>query len=410
MTSLLNKKILLGVSGGIAAYKACDIIRRLRDQGADVQVVMTKAATQFITPFTLQTLSGHEVHTELFSLDLESKIGHIQLADSPDVILVAPASADLMAKMTHGNCDDLLSTILCATRKPIFICPSMNVNMWQHPATQNNLNTLRARGVNVVEPRSGSLACGYEGLGRLPEAEDIVSELREFFKEGPLLGKKVLITAGPTWEPLDAVRHISNPSTGKAGYALAEQARKKGAEVILVSGPTQLPSPEGLTLIRVKTAQEMAEAVFLHAEECEVLICSAAVSDFRPIKSQPLKTKKAEAELSLELTKNPDILAELGKLKKQNQILVGFAAETHDLNMEALRKLKNKNLDMICANDVSKQGQGFGSENNEITLFLANGQKMQLPFSSKKKLAQQILDQIEILLSESAKVRQLKRK
>lgn len=410
MSSLLDKKILLGVCGGIAAYKACDIVRRLRDQGAQVQVVMTKSATQFITPFTLQTLSGNDVHTELFSLDLESKIGHIQLADSPDLILIAPATANIMAKMVQGNCDDLLSTLLCATRKPILLCPSMNVNMWHHPSTQNNLKTLKERGVEILEPKSGSLACGYEGLGRLPEADEIVEAVKAFFMESPLNGKNILITAGPTWEPLDAVRHISNPSTGKAGYALAEQARLKGACVTLVSGPTQLQNPQGMNVIRVKTAEEMANAVFQHSENSDVIICSAAVSDFKPRKASALKAKKNTADLNVELCRNVDILSELGKKKKKNQILVGFAAETHDLSSEALRKLKSKNLDMICANDVSKPGLGFGSEQNEITLFLRNSQKVSLPLSSKKKIAQLILEQVELILSSQEKVLQIKQK
>ncbi len=410
MSSLLDKKILLGVSGGIAAYKACDIIRRLRDQGAQVQVVMTQSATQFITPFTLQTLSGNEVHTELFSLDLESKIGHIQLADSPDLILIAPATANILAKMVQGNCDDLLTTLLCATRKPIMVCPSMNVNMWQHPSTQNNLKILKERCVEVLEPKSGSLACGYEGLGRLPEADEIVEAVKGFFTVSPLAGKKILITAGPTWEPLDAVRHISNPSSGKAGYALAEQARLKGALVTLVSGPTQLPSPQGIEVIRVKTAEEMAKAVFEYSDSSDVIICSAAVSDFKPRKTIALKAKKNEADLNLELCRNIDILNELGKRKKKNQVLVGFAAETHDLSSEALRKLKSKNLDMICANDVSKAGLGFGSDENEMTLFLKDGQKINLPLSSKKKIAQLILEQIEMTLSSPLKVLQMKQK
>lgn len=407
MSSLSSKKILLGVSGGIAAYKACDLVRRLRDQGAEVHVVMTQAATQFITPLTLQTLSGHDVHTELFSLDLESKIGHIQLADMPDLILVAPATADLLAKMAQGQCNDLLTTLLCATRKPILLCPSMNVNMWSHPATQANLSILKERGVSILEPAEGALACGYEGTGRLPEVEEIVGEVKVRFELSPLRGRKVLITAGPTWEPLDAVRHISNPSTGKAGYALAEQAAKLGVRVVLVTGPTQLPKPQGVRCLAVKTAQEMADAVFEEFGDSDVVIASAAVSDFRPKKSSPFKAKKEEAELKVELCRNPDILAELGKRKKKGQILVGFAAETHDLQAEALKKLQKKNLDMICANDVSKPGQGFGSDQNEMKLFLKDGKTFELPLSSKHALARCILEQVEIMLSPEGKVLQM---
>ncbi len=406
---LSSKKILLGVSGGIAAYKACDIVRRLRDQGADVHVVMTKAATQFITPLALQALSGHEVHTELFSLEQESKIGHIQLADLPDLILIAPASADLLAKISHGFCDDLLTTLLCATKSPVVLCPSMNVNMWNHPATQENLALLQSRGLEIVLPKSGSLACGYEGMGRLPEAEEIVQVLQAHFRESVLHHKKVLITAGPTWEPIDSVRHISNPSTGKAGYHLAIEAKKRGAEVVLISGPTHLEAPSGMNVFRVKTAEEMAKKVFEEFETADVMIASAAVSDFRPKEPQSLKTKKKEADLNIELGLNQDILAELGQRKKPHQILVGFAAQTHDLESEALRKLRSKKLDMICANDVSKSGIGFASDENEMTLFLASGGKVEISLSSKQKIANLILDQLESLISSRNKILKIKR-
>lgn len=410
MTPLSGKKILLGVSGGIAAYKSCDIIRRLQDQGADVYVVMTKAATQFITPFTLQVLSGHEVHIDLFDLEQESKISHIQLADMPDLILLAPATANLMAKMVQGICDDLLTTLLCATQSPIMICPSMNVNMWNHRATQSNLKVLQERGVEVIYPQSGSLACGWEGVGRLPEAEEIISEILILFREGPLQGKKVLITAGPTWEPIDPVRYISNPSTGKMGYALAKEARKRGAEVVLVSGPTHLSPPFGVQFVQIKTAEEMKNAVLKDFSDCDVIISSAAVSDFKPKKVLNKKEKKKEANLNIELTHNPDILAELGKKKKLSQILVGFSAETHDLNAEALRKLKAKNLDMICANDVSKAGVGFGSDQNEMILFLKDGQKIETSLASKSKIAGIILEQIENLVASQLNVLNIHRK
>lgn len=410
MRPLSGKKILLGVSGGIAAYKACDLLRRLQDQGADVYVVMTKAATQFVTPLTLQVLSGHEVHTELFSTDLESKIGHIQLADMPDLILVAPTTADLMAKITHGNCDDLLTTLLCATLKPIMLCPSMNVNMWQHPATQKNVEFLKDRGLQIISPSSGSLACGWEGMGRLPEVDDIVSEVLLHFRESPLRGKKVLISAGPTWEPIDPVRYISNPSTGKMGYALAEEANKRGAEVVLVSGPSYLQIPKGIRIKKVKTAEEMREAILTEFLDCDLMISSAAVSDFKPKKILHKKEKKKEADLNIELVQTPDILAELGQKKKPSQILVGFAAETHDLTSEALRKLKTKNLDMICANDISKADVGFASDQNEMTLFLASGEKIELPLSSKAKIAKGILDQVEKFFSTQNQILQINRK
>ncbi len=410
MLPLSDKKILLGVSGGIAAYKSCDLVRRLQDQGADVYVVMTKAATQFITPFTLQVLSGHEVHIDLFDLEQESKISHIQLADMPDLIILAPATADLMAKMVQGNCDDLLTTLLCATRSPIMICPSMNVNMWKHPATQSNVKILQERGHQVISPASGSLACGWEGTGRLPEVEEIVREVLIHFKESPLQGKKVLITAGPTWEAIDPVRYISNPSTGKMGYALAEEARKRGAEVILVSGPTYLTPPPGIKLLKVKTALEMKEAVLKEFSNSDIFISSAAVSDFRPKKVLPQKEKKKDADLTVELVQNPDILAELGKQKKPSQILVGFAAETQKLEDEALKKLKNKNLSMICANDVSTAGIGFASDENQMTLFLKDGQKIETPLASKKTIAGIILDRVQEMLPASSKVLKINKK
>lgn len=408
MLALSGKKILLGVSGGIAAYKACDIVRRLRDQGADIYVVMTKAATQFITPFTLQVLSGHEVYVQLFDLEQESKISHIQLADMPDLILIAPATADLMAKMVQGICDDLLTTLLCATRAPILICPSMNVNMWNHVATQLNVKSLKERNVEVMLPASGSLACGWEGAGRLPEIEEIISEVLLQFQVSSLRGKKILITAGPTWEAIDPVRYITNPSTGKMGYAVAEAARKRGAEVVLVSGPTSLPPPTQVRTLKVKTAIEMQREVVKEFEEADIFISGAAVSDFRPKKVLAHKEKKGNADLNLELVQNPDILAELGKKKKASQILVGFAAETKNLESEASKKLRLKNLDMICANDVSRAGQGFASDENQMIFFMKDGQKIETPLCSKTKIAQLLLDQIELLLVPSKKIIKIK--
>jgi phosphopantothenoylcysteine decarboxylase/phosphopantothenate--cysteine ligase len=406
--SLSSKKIVLGISGGIAAYKACDLVRRLKDQGAIVHVVMTRAACQFVTPMTFQALSGNPVHTELFDLEQESKINHIALADLADVIVVAPATADVIAKMAHGVCDDLLTTILCATRSRILLCPSMNVNMWMNSATQDNLALLKQREIDILDPKSGSLACGYEGIGRLPETEEIIQHLKGYFSSEIWADKKVLITAGPTWEAIDPVRHITSPSSGKTGYALAERCYQRGAQVQLVSGPTSLPDPSGIEVVRVRSADEMAQAVFKLFPESDIAICTAAVSDFRPKKSLSQKTKKNKMPLQLELTRNEDILARLGKEKKKGQILVGFAAETENVSQEAIRKLKDKNLDLICANDVSRSGLGFGSEMNQLTLFWGNGRSKELPVLPKAQLADAILDAIEDLLKKQNKISSLK--
>jgi phosphopantothenoylcysteine decarboxylase/phosphopantothenate--cysteine ligase len=404
MSGLSSKLILVGVSGGIAAYKSCDLVRRLRDHGADVKVVMTSAACQFITPMTLQALSGNPVHTTLFDLEQESKINHIALADMPDLIVIAPATADLIAKVAHGLCDDLLTTLLCATTRPVVFCPSMNVNMWSNEATQKNIASLRDRGLDVMDPGVGSLACGYEGTGRLPEVDEIVKYLEEYFKPGALEGFKVLITAGPTWEPIDAVRHITSPSSGKTGYALADEATYRGASVTLVSGPTELPDPPGTEVVRVKTAEEMAKSTFDNFSKADIVIATAAVSDFRPKKAVSRKEKKDQLSLQIELARNEDILARLGKEKKKGQILVGFAAETDQVEQEALRKLKEKNLDLICANDISRPELGFGSDQNQITLFWSGGRSQELPIMSKFKLSSKILDAVEEILREKGKI------
>ncbi len=404
---LSSKKILLGISGGIAAYKACDLVRRLRDQGAEVHVVMTRGACQFVTPLTLQALSGNPVHTELFDLDQESKMSHIALAELPDLILVAPATADFMAKLAHGFCDDLLTTLFAVSTKPKILCPSMNVNMWNNPAHQDNLKLLKERGMDVIQPDSGSLACGYEGMGRLPDPLEIIRHLETYFTESVLQGLKLLVTAGPTWEPIDPVRHITSPASGKTGFALAERAAKRGAQVFLVSGPTSLTDPAEVQVTRVKTAEEMAQAVFKKFSEMDIVIASAAVSDFRPRFKLAQKAKKSEINLHLELAKNKDILAELGKLKRKNQILVGFAAETENIAQEALRKLKEKNLDLICANDISRDGLGFASEKNQLTLYWPKGQSQALPVLLKEKLADSLLDAIEELVKDQTKVNRI---
>ncbi|MFO1520134.1 MAG: bifunctional phosphopantothenoylcysteine decarboxylase/phosphopantothenate--cysteine ligase CoaBC [bacterium] len=392
--SLSTKTIVLGVSGGIAAYKTCDLVRRLREHGAQVHVVMTQAACQFVTPMTFQALSGNPVHTELFDLEQESKIGHIALADLPDLIVVAPATADLIAKTAHGMCNDLLTTLLCATPRPKLFCPSMNVNMWNNPATRDNVALLQKRGFHLMEPATGSLACGYEGAGRLPEPESIVQYIEHFFSEKTLKGTKWMITAGPTWEPLDPVRHITSPASGKTGFALAERAHIKGAEVTLITGPTHLPDPMGVQVIRVQTAEEMAQASFKVFPRMNVAVATAAVSDFRPKVPLSQKAKKENASLRLELSKNQDILAALGKLKRKDQVLVGFAAETEKVEEEALRKLRSKNLDLICANDISRPGLGFASEKNQLTLFTPHGEVKTLPILPKHSLADLLIEAV----------------
>ncbi len=395
---LTSKKILLGISGGIAAYKACELVRRLRDRGASVRVVMTEAACQFITPLTFQALSGNPVHTSLFDLNQEAQMSHITLADESDLILVAPASADLLAKMTHGICNDLLTTLLCATLKPVFICPSMNVNMWNHPATQSNISVLKSRGIHLINPDSGSLACGWKGMGRLAEAVKILEALNQHFKPSPLKSHKIVITAGPTWEPLDPVRHLSNPASGKTGYALAQKAKERGAEVVLISGPTHLESPPGVHTVRIQTADQMASATHQHFQNATVAICTAAVSDFRPKHVFSQKTKKNQMPSIIELEPNEDILLGLGKKKTSHQILVGFAAETENVAEEAHRKLKSKNLDLICANDVSREALGFATNENQLNLYWRDGRSNSLPVLQKNEIADKILDEIEILL------------
>lgn len=386
--------LILGISGGIAAYKTPDLIRRLRDENFNIHVVLTKAASEFVTPLSLQAVSLNPVHTELFSLEQESQISHIKLADLPELIIVAPASADLIAKYAQGLCNDLLTTILLATTRPVLLCPSMNTNMWNHPATQNNLKILKERGVHVLEPESGSLACGYEGAGRLPEISEIVDAVKSELAPKTLSGKKILITAGPTREHLDPVRYISSPSSGKTGYLLAEEAKKRGAEVFLVSGPCSLNVPRDVHFISTKSAQDMFEAVKKISSKMDILICSAAVSDFKPKQVSKEKVKKNKANLDIKLSPNEDILAYLGEQKKKKQILVGFAAETFDVENNAKDKLKKKNLDLICANDVSQDGIGFASDENRITLISSKEIKV-LPLLSKKKIAGEILDEIE---------------
>ncbi|MDL1872614.1 bifunctional phosphopantothenoylcysteine decarboxylase/phosphopantothenate--cysteine ligase CoaBC [Deltaproteobacteria bacterium PRO3] len=402
--SLKGKKILLGVGGGIAAYKSCELLRRLTERGADVHVVLTPSAQQFVTALTFQALSQHPVHTDLFSLTEESEMSHIKLADEADLLLIAPATADLIAKLAHGIANDLLTTVALVTRAPVFFAPSMNVNMWEKDVVQNNVQTLLRRGYRMVEPAEGYLACGWEGKGRLAEPEVILSAVERHFSDGgsgkkkSLAGLKVLINAGPTREFLDPVRFLSNPSSGKMGFALAEAARRRGAEVTLVAGPVALPTPEGVRRIDVVSSAEMREVCEKHFPQADLFIGTAAVGDFAPAKALPQKLKKNGRALRLELQPTTDILLTLGKTKRKGQVLVGFAAETEALISNAKEKLKKKNLDLIVANDVSQRDIGFAGEDNCVTLIDRGGKATPLEKMPKTAVAERILDAVEKLV------------
>jgi len=390
MQPLAHKQILLGITGGIAAYKSADLVRRLKERGAEVRVVMTGAAREFITPLTLQALSGHPVHHDLLDPAAEAAMGHIELARWADLILVAPASADFMARMATGQGNDLLSTLCLATQAPIALAPAMNQGMWQNPATQDNLATLKRRGVTVWGPGQGDQACGETGPGRMLEPLDLAERTAGFFSQGLLQGYKVVVTAGPTREAIDPVRYLSNHSSGKMGYALAEAAALAGAQVTLISGPTQLPTPAGVERINVMSAAEMHEVSLALAPQCDLFIAAAAVADYRPGQYAEQKIKKGnEEQMHLELVKNPDIVAEVAALADK-PFTLGFAAESEKLLEHARSKLEHKGLDAIVANDISAEGIGFNSENNAVTLIDAQGQ-IELGLRSKRQLAQDLI-------------------
>lgn len=388
--SLTGKHILLGVSGGIAAYKTAELTRRLRDAGAEVRVVMTEGATRFITPLTLQALSGNPVRVSLWDEEHEAAMGHIELARWADAILIAPASADVMARLAAGMADDLLTTLCLASEAPLFLAPAMNRVMWSHPATQANTATLRTRSVTLLGPASGGQACGETGEGRMLEPLELVDQLQRHFSTGLLAGQRVVITAGPTREAIDPVRYISNRSSGRMGYALAEAARDAGAEVVLVSGPTSLPPPAGIKRINVESALAMREAV-MDAMPCDVFIGTAAVADYRPSEVAPGKIKKTADELSIELVKTPDILSEVAA-RSDRPFTVGFAAETDHVLDYARNKLVRKNLDMIAANRVG-EGLAFDQPDNALTVLWADGQA-ELPQADKRLLATQLIQLI----------------
>jgi phosphopantothenoylcysteine decarboxylase/phosphopantothenate--cysteine ligase len=385
-------KIILGVGGGIAAYKSAELARLLIEEGHQVQAVMTRAAQEFIRPLTFAALTGRKTLTDLFAI--ESAIEHISVAQENELMAIAPATADLVAKLAHGLADDFLTTLYLAFTGPVVVAPSMNSNMWLHPATQANLETLRRRGHRIVEPESGYLACGMTGPGRLAEPAAIVEAIRrESRKRHDLEGETVLITAGPTQEPLDPVRYISNRSSGKMGYALAEAAAARGARVILVSGPVHLAPPRGLEVIPVRTAAEMRQKVFENLAAASIVVKAAAVADFHLSKVPEQKVKKTAARISLELDPTPDILAELGR-KKGDRLLIGFAAETQNLHQEARRKLESKNCDMVVGNLVGGSETGFESDENEVVLALATGELIPLPRAAKREIADRIFDEV----------------
>ena len=393
MTNLTNKKIVLGITGGIAAYKCAELVRRLKDSGCEVKVVMTESAKHFITPLTMQAVSGETVSDSLLDPSAEASMGHIEFAKWADLILVAPATCNIIAKMAAGIADDLLTTLLLATPAKVAVAPAMNQQMYAHAATQANLATLKARNVLIWGPGKGEQACGDVGAGRMLEPHELVALC--IAKEQPqlLAGKTITITAGPTREPLDPVRFISNHSSGKMGYALAEAALQLGAEVNLISGPVNIKAPTGVNLINIESAEELLTESLTYAPQSDAFIGCAAVADYRAANIATQKMKKQGDELTLTLTKNPDVIAAIANLKQNRPYTVGFAAETQNVESYAKGKLKNKNLDMICANDVSKSGLGFNSDHNALTLYWHNEQ-LELPTTSKIEIARKVIEQL----------------
>ena len=403
--ALKDKTIVVGVSGGIAAYKAAELVRILVTRGARVRVMMTRNAAEFITPLTLQILSSNPVATYTFSLTQESGIGHIQLADTADAIVIAPATANVIAKAAVGIADDLLTTVLLAARCPIAFAPAMNVHMYAHPTVAENVARLKARGVTIIEPEEGALACGYEGKGRLCDPMVIAEELERMLSAQNLAAERILITAGPTQEPIDPVRFVSNRSTGKMGFALARAAWRRGAAVRLIAGPSSLPTPRGVERIDTVSAQQMLEATSQNFPWCSTLIMAAAVADFRPAHPAAEKIKKQARGLELEMEAIADALPRLAA-KKGDRLMVGFAAETGDLEENAREKLRRKKLDLIVANDVTLEGAGFGSDTNIVTLIGQDGRAESLPRLAKNEVADLILNRF--LSLRAAKTRPLR--
>ena len=397
-----DKKILLCVTGGIAVYKAAALTSKLIQTGAHVKVILSESAQKFVTPLTFQALSRNEVYVDTFNEINPRVIAHIDLADWADLILVAPATANTIGKLANGIADNMITTTLLAATSPVWIAPAMNVHMYDHPAVKKNLSLLAEYGYQFIEPSEGYLACGYVGKGRLEEPEKIVELIQQFFtneSHQPLKGKTVVVTAGPTREKIDPVRFISNHSTGKMGYALAEEAKKQGAHVVLVSGPVNLTPPLGIEVVKVESAEDMYNAVLKYYSLADVVIKTAAVADYRPKITYEHKVKKQAGDSSIELERTKDILLELGKRKK-NQVLVGFAAETENVEEYARKKLTMKNADMIVANNVKVEGAGFGTDTNIVTLFKRSGSIRELPLMSKSNVAKMIIEEITSLMKD----------
>jgi len=400
---LKGKKVVVGITGGIAAYKAAEFVRLLVKEEVDVHVVMTENAQKFIAPLTFQTLSGNPVVSDPFALLEDATIGHIALADLAELVVILPATANIIGKIANGIADDFLSTMVMATKAPVLFVPSMNVNMWENKALQKNIQTLLEMGYPLLEPGEGELACHWYGKGRLPELNEVVEKMEDILSTKDLKGEQILVTGGPTQEPIDPVRFITNRSSGKMGYALAKMARRRGAEVILITGPASLPLPRrDIKFLPVRSAEEMRKAVFNSLVGSSVVIKAAAVSDYRPKVISQKKIKKGESETTLTLERTKDILEELGK-KKGNRILIGFAAETEDLIANAKKKLKEKNLDFIVVNDVTRPEAGFGSDTNQVKIIYPSGQIKDLPLMTKEEVSQLILDEVVRLLKRRKK-------
>ena len=399
-TSLAGKKIVLGVTGSIAAYKAVELLRELVKAGASVKVVMTESARRFVAPLTFATLSRQEVMTDLFTLDYDAKIRHIAATEGADLLLVAPATANVIGRFARGLADDLLTNLFLASTRPVLLAPAMDADMYRHPAVQENLERLRTWGVRIVGPAEGELASGMWGPGRLAEIQEILQAVTEILQPtNDLAGEVVIVTAGPTHEPIDPVRYLTNRSSGKMGYAIAQEAADRGAQTILVSGPTALTAPRGVEVIQVETALQMRAAMLDHLPKATVVIKAAAVSDYRLSRPSTSKVKKSEKSQTLELVPNPDILKEIGA-QKGARIVVGFAAETGDLLRQAERKLKEKNLDLIVVNDVGAEGAGFSHDTNVVSILDLDGGVEELPLLPKRQVARRILDRVARLLQQ----------
>ena len=407
MSHLKDKTILLGVTGGIAAYKAAEITRLLVQRGAKVRVMMTRNAREFITPLTLQTLSQNPVATDTFSLTEESEIGHIRLADSADAVLIAPATADVLAKAATGIADDIVTTVLLATQARVAFAPAMNVHMYAHPAVQQNLATLKGRGVTIIEPGEGDLACGYEGKGRLEDPVVIVEQLERMLSARDLETERILVTAGPTQEAIDPVRFVSNRSSGKMGFAIARAAIARGAQVRLIAGPSHLAAPSGAERIDTVSAAEMLSATSSNFPWCTALVMAAAVADFRPAHPAPQKVKKNARGVELKMVSIADELPRLAA-RRGSRVMIGFAAETQALEINARDKLKRKGLDLIVANDVTREGAGFGVDTNIVTLIGANGVAQEFPKLSKDEVADLILDRLVSIRTAKSRHRRLR--